>query len=61
MAVNFFSSAMAAAGATLLTQPADITRTRMQLGLGAGGRFAAFTTLQQLIITEGFKGVFTGD
>lgn len=60
VAVNFVSSAMAAAGATLLTQPADVTRTRMQLGMGSGGRFAAFSTLQHLVMVEGVRGMMTG-
>ncbi|KXZ42171.1 hypothetical protein GPECTOR_191g303 [Gonium pectorale] len=35
-AVNFASGVVAAVAATLLTQPADVVRTRMQLGVGVG-------------------------
>ncbi len=37
IAVNFASGSIAAVAATVLTQPMDVVRTRMQLGLGAGG------------------------
>ena len=33
-AVNFFSAVVSAVAATLLTQPADVVRTRIQLGVG---------------------------
>ncbi|GLC39521.1 hypothetical protein PLESTM_000907300 [Pleodorina starrii] len=36
VAVNFASGVVAAVAATLLTQPADVVRTRMQLGIGIG-------------------------
>ncbi len=40
-AVNFASGVAAAFAATLLTQPADVVRTRMQLNLGTGAAAAA--------------------
>lgn len=40
-AVNFASGVAAAFAATLLTQPADVVRTRMQLNLGTGAVAAA--------------------
>ena len=40
-ASNFGAGLLAAAAATVLTQPADMVRTHMQLGLGGGGAGAA--------------------
>ncbi|GFR44914.1 hypothetical protein Agub_g5998, partial [Astrephomene gubernaculifera] len=40
-AVNFTSGVAAAVAATLLTQPADVVRTRMQLGLGTAAAVTA--------------------
>ncbi|EFJ40615.1 hypothetical protein VOLCADRAFT_99596 [Volvox carteri f. nagariensis] len=42
--VNFASGVVAAVAATLLTQPADVVRTRMQLGLGGAAATAAAAT-----------------
>lgn len=64
MAVNFFSGSVAAVIATLATQPADVLRTRMQLGLpGAVGTVAAQTSMQmarQIAGAQGTKGFMVG-
>ena len=59
--INFFSGAAASMAATLLTQPADIIRTHMQLGLSRGGaqRLGSIQTLQA-ILKLGPKAVFAG-
>lgn len=57
---NFCSGAMASVAATLLTQPADIIRTHMQLGLGRGAsRMGPLQTLQA-IWQLGPSAVFAG-
>eukprot|EP00210_Caulerpa_lentillifera_P004486 g4280.t1 len=57
---NFVCSTVAAATATLLTQPADVVRTRIQLGMGSTGTFTALTTLRDVFIGQGLHGVTLG-
>lgn len=68
-AVNFASGTIAAVAATLITQPADVVRTRMQLGLAmsgmrsAGGPLGAITTiavLREITAQQGFSGLLAG-
>lgn len=57
--VNFGSGCAAAVAATLLTQPADVVRTRMQLGLSAGG-MGALATLSTAFQQQGMAALLTG-
>ncbi|KAG2497404.1 hypothetical protein HYH03_004559 [Edaphochlamys debaryana] len=65
-AVNFASGVVAAVAATLLTQPADVVRTRMQLGLGtaagaaAGAAGGAWGTLGLALKQQGPAALLTG-
>ncbi|GLI71715.1 hypothetical protein VaNZ11_017013 [Volvox africanus] len=62
--VNFSSGVAAAVAATLLTQPADVVRTRMQLGLGAAAAEAAslgaWATLREAVRYQGPAALMTG-
>lgn len=69
-AINFASGTLAAVAATLLTQPADVVRTRVQLGLargsatGAGGGVrggaSIVSVLQHIAASQGYKGMLVG-
>eukprot|EP00887_Chlorella_sp_A99_P007832 scaffold20.g7832.t1 len=72
-AVNFISATVAATAATLLTQPADVVRTRMQLGMGAGlgmagaaaaapagGPGSALRLAWQIAAVQGARGLLAG-
>lgn len=64
--VNFGCGCVAAVGATLLTQPADVVRTHMQLGLVAGGgasaaaRLGSLATLQAALNQHGLAALLIG-
>ncbi|GIL67939.1 hypothetical protein Vafri_21194 [Volvox africanus] len=62
--VNFSSGVAAAVAATLLTQPADVVRTRMQLGLGAAAAgtasLGAWATLREAVRHQGLAALMTG-
>jgi solute carrier family 25 protein 38 len=68
LAVNFSSGVCAATVATLLTQPTDVIRTRVQLGLGtaaagSGSSLAAATgwqTLTYMLKTQGPSALLIG-
>lgn len=67
VAVNLCSSTVAAVAATLITQPADVVRTRMQLNLAhaeavapASWRFQTWSMLQSIAKTQGMKGLLAG-
>lgn len=64
-AINFTSGVVAAVGATLLTQPTDVVRTRIQLGLttsAAAGtaKSTAWKTLTEVFSRQGANALFTG-
>ena len=66
-AANFIAGTVAAVGATLLTQPADVVRTRVQLGLAVaagGGSGAARVGMLQLLRAigreQGMQGLLAG-
>lgn len=68
-AVNFVSGTIAAVAATLITQPADVVRTRVQLGLSSQmvSRFSGTTSANSMITVlrsisknEGMTGLFAG-
>ena len=65
-AVNFASGTVAAIAATLITQPADVVRTRVQLGLatsgvgGSGGGASIVTVLKQIATSQGMQGMLVG-
>lgn len=59
-AVNFVSGVCAATVATLLTQPTDVVRTRMQLGLPGAARGNAIATLGHVLRSSGPNALLTG-
>jgi len=63
-AINFSAGALAAVAATVLTQPADMVRTHMQLGLagvGAGGvRLGPVATLRAVVRARGASALLAG-
>lgn len=75
MTGNFICSTVAAAAATLITQPADVVRphptqpllktdlqvrTRIQLGLGASGALSSVLTLRDAFVAQGLHGITLG-
>lgn len=60
-AVNFVSGVCAATAATLLTQPTDVVRTRMQLGLPGAARGDALGTLGHVLSSSGPSALLTGE
>lgn len=59
-AVNFVSGVCAATAATLLTQPTDVVRTRMQLGLPGAAGTNVFGTLSHVLKSSGPNALLTG-
>jgi solute carrier family 25 protein 38 len=59
VAVNFASGTMAAVAATLLTQPTDVIRTRMQLGFAEHGSGTA-GVLRSVLVRDGASGLMAG-
>ena len=57
-AVNFVSGVFAATAATLMTQPTDVVRTRMQLGIAAHGN--SWATFTQALKTSGPQALLIG-
>eukprot|EP00884_Botryococcus_braunii_P020980 jgi/Botrbrau1/7566/Bobra.0159s0016.1 len=59
-AVNVSAGVVAAMAATLITQPADIVRTQMQLGLLKADRLGTLGTLRTLLRDVGPRVLFAG-
>lgn len=59
-AINFVSGVCAATAATLLTQPTDVVRTRMQLGLPGAAKANALSTLGHVLRSSGPNALLTG-
>eukprot|EP00890_Picochlorum_soloecismus_P006034 jgi/Picsp_1/6431/NSC_03779-R1_solute carrier family 25 member 38 len=64
MMVNFSSSTVAAVAATLITQPADVVRTRMQLNMEqvavAGQRASTLSIMRGILSAQGTRGLLAG-
>lgn len=61
MLTNFSSSTIAAIGATLLTQPADVVRTRMQLNLvNSQAAASSLQVMRGIVSTQGMYGLLVG-
>ncbi|CAK9233358.1 unnamed protein product [Sphagnum troendelagicum] len=56
--ISFLAGAMAGGGATLLTHPPDVIRTRLQLEQGQHSRI--WSTVQHIVKVHGMKGLFVG-
>ncbi len=56
--VNFTSGCVAAVAASFLTQPADVLRTRMQLGLASGS--GSMAVLGSIVRSQGPSALLTG-
>lgn len=57
--VNLASGTMAAVAASLLTQPTDVIRTRMQLGL-ADRKLGATAVMRSVLARDGASGLLAG-
>ena len=64
MMVNFSSSTVAAVAATLITQPADVVRTRMQLNMEqvavTGQRASTLSMMRGILSAQGTRGLLAG-
>jgi solute carrier family 25 protein 38 len=58
--VNFVSGVCAATAATLLTQPSDVVRTRMQLGIPGVAKGNAVSTLGHVLRSSGPNALLAG-
>lgn len=60
-AANFAAGAVAAVAATVLTQPTDVLRTRLQLLPAAGAqRMGSFATMAAIMRSQGVRGLWAG-
>lgn len=57
---NFVCGSISAVGATVLTHPADVIRTRTQLGMGSTGSWGLIGTYRSIVATQGVQGLLTG-
>jgi solute carrier family 25 protein 38 len=58
--VNFGSAVTAAVAATLITQPTDVVRTRMQLALAGTTKGNALQTMAHVFASQGPKALLSG-
>ena len=57
---NFAAGTVAAVAATLVTQPADVIRTRMQLVAANGAHIGPMQTLKTAMSTGGAQALLVG-
>ena len=57
---NAAASVVAATLATIITQPPDVIRTRMQLQAEASSASSALSAFSQVVKSDGFIGLFKG-
>lgn len=60
-AINFVSGVCAATAATLMTQPTDVVRTRMQLGLPGAAKRDVLGTLGHVLRSSGPNALLVGE
>ena len=58
--MNFAVGTIAAATATLLTQPTDMIRTHMQLGTHVSSKLGMFAVLQSVVEKKGMMALLAG-
>lgn len=58
--LNFAAGTVAAATATLLTQPTDMIRTHMQLGTSLPSKMGMFAVLQAVVQKKGASALLAG-
>lgn len=59
---NVLLGTIAAASATIITQPVDVIRARIQLDLASKSKIGltSFMTLREILLSQGAKGIMIG-